>query len=1438
MPVASTRGTLAAFEPSIRNWFKDTFRAPTDVQALAWPAIAAGEHVLVTAPTGSGKTLTAFLWALNQFAAGRWTPGTTRVLYVSPLKALNNDIRRNLLQPLDALEARGALPPIRVQTRSGDTPQNERQRMLRRPPEILVTTPESLSLLLTTSRGRHALTGVATVIIDEVHALADNRRGTLVLTGLERLVHLAGDVQRIALSATVRPLQQVAAHVAGFDQDGEPRPIRVIEGGGAKSISFAVEFPATARRAAETGSKIWEPMAERFREIIAGNQATLFFTNSRRLAERLTAAINKDQPAPLAYAHHGSLSREIRLEVEARLKRGQLKAIVATSSLEMGIDIGALDEVVLIQSPPSIAAALQRIGRAGHRVGEVSRGVLFPTFAQDFVEAAALAEAVAERDIEPLVPLENPLDVLCQIVVSITASEPWSVDALYALLKQSAPYHTLPRGHFDLVLEMLSGRYAGSRVRELRPRVSYDRIRQVVQANHAAVLALYSSGGVIPDRGYYQIRHHDSGTVIGELDEEFVWEATTGQVFSLGTQNWQIHRITHNDVVVRPSSSLASAPPFWRADGSGRSFHYSRRIGAFLEHAESRLAEGDADGLRRDLAARHGFDAVAAEELTDYLERQRQATRAPLPHRRHLLLERVLSGPGGYRGPDHVEQLVVHTGWGGRVNRPWALALGAALARDGIDAKIHADDNAVVLETREPLDADVLGLVSAATIEPLLRACLESSGFFGARFREAAGRALLLTRQRFDARLPLWMSRLQAKKLMSAVAGFSDFPVLLEAWRACLSDEFDLAALEACLADVEDGITRVSSCVTTTPSPFAANLSFGQINRYMYATDRPERPGVSALSDELIRSAVLDAALRPRLDAETVQAFEAKRRRTAPGYAPESPDEWAEWIKERVLTPAAEVPAEVNHPDLVLLTRGERSWLAHRELLWALTATGLAAGTHFDAAVIPLADARSAEQLALEVLSFHGPFRAEAIEALLPNLPEGLLDDSGALIRGTLLEGDDRTYYCDPDNFEALLRLQRAMRRPQLEPRPMADLPGYLAAWQGLGSGSGLEAALEPLRGFEAPVAVWLHDLPAARVPDVSDHDLDRAVGELGLLWRGTGIGRVRIGYPEDLVLLEQPAAADETIVELFADPAARYGFLQLADRQPTPLSEFNRRWWQAVWHGQVSADSLAPLRQGLVRNFESGVVGPARHPSRGRRGHQRVPRYGRAALADPWPGTWFLTTPAELGDDALLDLEDAKERARMLLERYGVICRELANREGGLLRWQALFRALRLMELAGEVVAGYYFETLSGPQFALPAAVAALQSGRTDPVGFWCNAVDPVSPCGLGLPWPELPQRRPQNYLGFHGGQLALVVENLGKRLTFLVEPGQCASDGVLAPLVFLLRRRRRLTIDSINGESARQSPYLPALETVGRVLSDHRTTHLEARPGTTLHT
>ena len=1436
---------LTPFHPHTRAWFESRFAAPTDVQARSWPVISAGRHALITAPTGSGKTLTAFLWALDAFAAGRYESGATRVLYVSPLKALNNDIQRNLLDPLGALRARfeaanEPFPPIRVQVRSGDTSSGDRQRMLRRPPEILITTPESLMLLLTTARGRVALSSVETVVLDEIHSVVESRRGTVLMTSLERLARIAGEFQRIALSATVHPLATVAAFVAGLDAGHAPRPIETVEGRDEKQIRFRVRFPEHVRAALDAGQKIWDPLTESFKGIIEANAATLFFTNTRRLAERITLKINDAEPTPLAYAHHGSLAREIRTEVETRLKAGELRAIVATNSLEMGIDIGSLDEVVMIQSPPSIASALQRIGRAGHNVGDVSRGTLFPTHAQDFIEAAALAECIDSRDLEPLAPIENPLDVLAQIIVSMSASQTWHVDDAYALLRQSHPYRTLPREQYELVVEMLAGRYAGSRLRDLKPRIAFDRIDQTLHAAKGAVYALYNSGGTIPDRGYYHLRHADTGALIGELDEEFVWEAIVGQTFSFGTQSWQINRITHDDVLASPAKAGTSATPFWRAEPYDRTFHYSTHIGEFLERADARLDSDDRVGLARDLTERHGFDASAAEELVDYLDRQRDHTGAALPNRHHVLVEHIRSGPGGYQGPDE-EQIVMHTFWGGRVNRPYALALSAAWEHHfGYIPEVHVDDDAIAIQTKGEVDAArIIDLVRPIGIDAVLRSALERSGFFGARFRECAGRALLVTRQRFNRRMPLWMSRMHAKKLLTTVKQYADFPVLLETFRTCLVDEFDLPALRQMLGELGNGEIRVTTVATGAPSPFAANIAWGQISRYMYADDSPESSGASALSDDLIRAAVFDAGLRPRVDRTVVEAFVAKRQRTAPGYGSTDAVDLGEWLKERVLmtqhewnTARATVPESESAP-VHWLGAGARRWAVHPELARAVSEHLLG---DVDESLSDIGDPRDRNQLLREILSFHGPLRRDDVAALTPldgvHLDTALADlvDDGALVAGRLMADDESVCYCDADNLEILLRMQRASSRHRLEPRPITELPGYLAAWQRFdrpGSNEALGQTLERLRGYTADVDVWLNDLIEARHPGTDPLRLDEVLDAEGFVWLGRGRELITIMPLEDLGLLDRTNGdVRRTVAPAFRDHSARYRFFQLVDVAAQPTDAFSDALWEAVWSGAVSADSFGALRAGSARDYS--LAAPTAPPSTAQRLRSGARRHARNA-SQGWPGHWFLLPEDQTGDDdPLTELETAKDRVRILLDRYGIVSREIANREGGPFRWAPLFRAMRVMELSGEIVAGLFFHGLSGPQFAAPAAIRQLQRSRAVD-SFWVNAADPVAPTALGIDWPApLPHRRTNNYLAFHRGSVVLTAENHGRRLGFARDLEGDAFGSAVALLTHLLTVRRKIPIDSIDAAPPNESPYLPRLADVFEVARDHRRVEL----------
>ncbi|MGD0153747.1 MAG: DEAD/DEAH box helicase [Thermacetogeniaceae bacterium] len=901
------------FHPLIRKWFAEQVGLPTDIQVQAWPRVAKGEHVLITAPTGSGKTLAAFLWALQKLITGDWLGGRVRVLYVSPLKALNNDVQRNLLKPIRELrsyfeEAGEIFPPVRVLTRSGDTLPNERRQMLRQPPEILITTPESLNLLLSSKNNRQILSGVETVILDEIHAVLGSKRGTHLITAVDRLVPLAGEFQRIALSATVRPLEPVARFVGGLvatrgGDDGryQERPVTILRSTAEKRYHLTVEAIEQENDVVEQDA-IWQSLAVSLTKAISANTSTLVFCNNRRTVEKLTRLINDAAGELLVYSHHGSLARELRLAVEHKLKYGELKGIVATNSLELGIDIGELDMVLLVQTPPSLTATIQRIGRAGHGVGQVSRGVLFPIFERDFVEAAVASLNLPASEIEPVTPIEAPLDVLAQVLLSMTAAETWEVDELYAFIKTSYPYRHLPRKSYDLLLEMLAGRYADTRLRELKPRIIWDKLDHTVRARDGVARLVYQGGGTIPDRGYYDLRLLETKIKIGELDEEFVWERSVGETFMLGSRVWRIMRVTHNDVEVVPGDQTINIIPFWRAEEQNRDFFYAEKIGLFLEEMDQNLST---ESFANQPAIRETWSAEAVERLMDFLRRQKEATGQPLPHRHHILIEHCADP----LNTADSKQVIVHTLWGGKINRPLAMALAAAWERQfGYPLETYVGNNSIMLMLpRSFAPVDLFSLVSPHNLETLLRSKLESSGFFGAQFRENAGRALLLPKANFKKRMPLWLNRLRAKKLMAAVSPYADFPIMLETWRACLQDEFDLGTAKQLLEEINDGRISISETVTHQPSPFASDVIWRQTNKYiMYEDDTPLADKQSGLSQELLNELVSSPQLRPELPEALVRSLEGKLQRTAPGYAPTDGDELLLWIKERLFIPADE----------------------------------------------------------------------------------------------------------------------------------------------------------------------------------------------------------------------------------------------------------------------------------------------------------------------------------------------------------------------------------------------------------------------------------------------------------------------------------------------------------------------------------------------------
>lgn len=1542
---------LQLFHPLIREWFAKTLGRPTDVQAKAWPAISRQEHLLITAPTGSGKTLTAFLWAVNQLATGAWTGGQVRVLYVSPLKALNNDIRKNLVRPLaqirEKFEGSGLeFPDIRALTRSGDTPQKDRRKMSLHPPEILITTPESLNLLLSSASGCQILGGLNTVILDEIHACAGSKRGVHLITAVDRLVRLSGEFQRIALSATVQNPDAVAGLVGGYQLSGSvhapaytPRPVTQISSDLKKQYHLKICFPdrpAPDDPDTDEDFSVWDVLAEFFTQRIEKNRSTLLFTNGRRLCEKLTYKVNRAAGQLLAWSHHGSLSRELRKDVEERLRTGGLKAIVATSSLEMGIDIGDLDEVIMVQSPFSVSSAVQRLGRAGHQVGETSRGRLFPSHVQDLIPSAVLARAIREGDIEPLTPVEAPLDVLAQILVSMAGRETWDVDELFAFIRTSPPYRNLGREQFDLVLNMLAGTYARTRIRDLQPRISFDRLDNTVTAKKGAVLALYMSGGTIPDRGYYQLRHAQTNARIGELDEEYVWEAKVGQIATVGSQNWKITRITHNDVFALPAGNRGMDAPFWIAEELNRDFHFSERMGAFLEKTGLVLVKGKKAeaAFLEELTATYCMDETGARELLRFCRNQQET--AALPHRRRLVLEYVRSGPGSSPGT----MLVIHTLWGGRVNRPYALALEAAWKEHFKERpEIFPGNDAIVIQLPGPVEPEtLLSLVTLENLEHLVRKQLESSGFFGARFRECAGRALLVTRNRINQRMPLWMTRLQSQKLMENILAFPDFPILLETWRTCLWDEFDMPALTRVLDELARGEIAWSAVHTATPSPFAAAMAWNQINQYMYQEDQPAS-APSGLKENLIREALFTPNLRPEIPEDIVNAFEIKRQRLAPGYVPDTARDLVDWIKDRVALPFGEWKALANAlgkenlsrdkkrpdlkhepgPDILLDAAGEKlvqlapagkdtvlviarerihevlaGWY-HGETrpdIRDMSGTPLEKGEEITPGDHAGPDKALGFSLFAQWLSYYGPrppgFCGSALGLGKNTLARFISDlvDTKAAISGRLIQNGRDGDICDARNFEILIRMHRAASRPGDAPLDLKLLPLFLADFQGLTrpgrksnrAGDSLDLlfdTLEQMACLPLPAGLWEADVLPARVQHYHPSFLDSLMQEGEVLWLGRDKEKILFCFEPDLAFLKpdtvpepdsgesendtkkdmQPGRDPDVWANIFAADNSSHDFFALQDLTGQSGNALVAQIWDQVWQGRLSNTTFMALRKGIENRFRLPKTremagGPGMRAGRGRyrgRAGRRPGNLGgsgfsRTELARrqgalPLAGQWFRPVfPGQARD--LLDAEELnRDRVRVLLDRYGILFRELLARELPGFGWAKVFRTLYLMELSGEVLAGSFFNGIQGPQFISHSAFRKLRAGLDRDAVYWLNAADPASACGLGplAGQLKLPKRLPATHLVYKGPDLVLVSRSRARELVIHVPPDDENLPGYLAPLSHMITRTclpiTHIAVHTINGKDAAASPYRDVLDRLFEVSAGHKTLDLFQR-------
>ena len=1433
---------LGLFHPVTARWFREVFEEPTLPQTEGWPAIAKGESTLILAPTGTGKTLTAFLWCLDKLMLREPAekPQGCRVVYISPLKALAVDVERNLRSPLAGIANMARREGVTVHVpeisvRTGDTSQKDRARFRKAPGEILITTPESLYLLLTSDAGG-GLRTVETVIIDEIHALVPTKRGAHLALSLERLEALAGGkVQRIGLSATQRPLEEVArflggasprlgksagqgkdtdvaaavlADVAGDEAVAESpvrfRPVTVVNAGARKTLELRVEVPVEdmARLGeieelpsgpASQGPKrasIWQSIYPRLLEIIRERISTLIFVNARRVAERLAGALNELAGEPLARAHHGSLAAVQRSEIEELLKEGKIKALVATSSLELGIDMGAIDLVIQIEAPPSVASGMQRIGRAGHQVGAPSNGVIFPKYRADLIACAAVTRAMHEGQVESTRFLRNPLDVLAQQIVAIVAHPPVAADVgergawhsqegdegpgigyaeLLALVRGAAPFAALSQGAFDGVLDMLAGRYPSDEFAELRPRVTWDRVKNWLTPRAGVKRIAILNAGTIPDRGTYGVflaGERSKPVRVGELDEEMVFESRTGETFLLGASAWRIEEITHDRVLVSPAPGEAGKMPFWHGDRPGRPIEFGRKIGALVR--EMREAPRAVAVTR--LIEEHDLDPTAAENVLRYLADQELATTI-VPDDRNIVIERVRDELGDWR-------VCVLTPFGSRVHMPWAMAATARIrAEGGPDVETMGSEDGFVLrfpETEEPPAIEPLLLEPAEAAELVLRQ-LGATALFAAKFRESAARALLLPRRRADGRSPLWQQRKRAYDLLSVASRYASFPILLEAYRECMRDVFDMPALVEVLRLISNRSLRVHTVDSRTPSPFASALLFSYVANYIYDGDAPlaeRRAQALSIDQDQLRELMGDADLRELLDLTAIEETEEQlqglvdsaKARTMDGVHDlllRLGDMTKEELRARC---AADTVAESAtrlvraHRVLEVFVAGQRRLIAVEDAARYRDALGVPLPPGLPAAFLePAPDAML--DLLRRYARTHGPFTThevaarfgialESAEAVLERLVQ-----IGRIVEGGFRPDGVHREWCDDEVLRTIRRKSLARLRKEVEPVEQRTLARLLTRWQGVVQPRrGLDALLdviENLQGAPVPASILESEILPARLMGYRPSDLDMLIAAGEVVWAGLeplGERDGRLGlylaeklpelWPAGLSVDEKNLTDREAgvIAQLRTRGALFFQEIHEGVGGGYPGETMDALWSQ-VWQGFVTNDGMAALRAYCERPSTSRPARKVHQQGAAFRSRRTTPPTGQ--------GRWALNAAAFNVERSATEWSHAM--AQQLLHRYGVVFRETAHAENLPGGFSAVYDVLKAMEESGRVRRGYFAANLGATQFALPSAVDLLRSLRArredeKPEMLQLAATDPANPYGALLRWPAPP--------------------------------------------------------------------------------------------------
>lgn len=1511
---------LDRFSAPTREWFDGAFPAPTAAQLGAWDSIASGSHTLVVAPTGSGKTLSAFLWALDRLATAveagasdekraaeqrtteqRTTEQrTTKVLYISPLKALGVDVERNLRAPLVGItqtaKRLGFEPPeIRVGVRSGDTPTGERRKMIKTPPDILITTPESLFLMLTSS-ARETLTGVETVIVDEVHAVAGTKRGAHLALSLERLDMLRDKpVQRIGLSATVRPHEEVGRFLAGS------APIRIVAPPAAKTFDLTVRVPVedmTELGIAEPdpesmsptpqAGSIWPHVEEQIVDLILDHRSSIVFANSRRLAEKLTARLNEiyaerlggaveKQGRPpaqlgaptevnygadplLARAHHGSVSKDQRAIIEDDLKSGRLRCVVATSSLELGIDMGAVDLVVQVEAPPSVASGLQRVGRAGHQVGEISRGVLFPKHRTDLIHCAVTVERMTNGKIEALEIPANPLDILAQQTVAATALEPLDVEQWYDVVRRSGSFATLPRSAYESTLDLLAGRYPSDEFAELRPRLVWDRDGGTLTGRPGSQRLAVTSGGAIPDRGLFAVYMvGERQSRVGELDEEMVYESRVGDVFALGATSWRIEEITYDRVLVSPAYGLPGRLPFWHGDGLGRPAELGEALGGFLRE----LSSSTPDEVAARLVAA-GLDTNATTNLAALIEDQQQAT-GRVPTDRTLVVERFRDELGDWR-------LVLHSPYGLRVHAPWALAIGARLReRFGVDAAPTASDDGIIVrlpDTDDTPPGAELFAFERDEIEDIVTDEVGGSALFASRFRECAARALLLPRRTPGKRAPLWQQRQRSAQLLDVARKFPTFPILLETVRECLQDVYDLPALRDLFGRIARRQIRMVEVETATPSPFASSLLFDYVGAFMYEGDSPlaeRRAAALSLDSTLLAELLGRVELRELLDADVIAKAERELQRLTPERHARDVEGMADLL--RLLGPVTtEEAAERSTADpvpwldeLVAHRRalrvsfaGRQWWTAVEDAARLRDGLGVPLPIGTPAAFIEPVDDPLGDLLGRYART-HGPFTvSEAAErfgigsAVARDVLARLANEK-RVVEGEFRPGASGSEWCDAEVLRRLRRRSLAAAREEVEPVSTATLGRFLPGWQHVGGSlrglDGVVTVVEQLAGVPVPASALESLILASRVRDYSPAMLDELTATGEVLWSGAGQisgkdGWVTLHLADSSPLtLATPAEIDLTdlhrsILDTLAGGGA-YFFRQLSDTvQSTDDTALAAALWDLVWAGYIGNDTLAPLR--ALLSDTSRATPSHRTPRRAPRAHA-YRRLGRPTMptrsGPPTAGGRWSLLPEPEPDPTLR----AHATADLLLERYGVVTRGSVVAEevpGG---FASMYKVLTGFEDGGRCRRGYFVDTLGGAQFSTPDVVDRLRTHSDSIEGrhaaapaVTLAASDPANPYGAALPWPQsmagddAPKHRPGRKAGglvsLVDGELVLFVERGGRTvLTFTDDIGVLRTAAESLAATVKRGGIDKVVVEKVDGATIHGNDFAPLLTEVG---------------------